>query len=172
MSKKYVNGYDKPRFKLIAPNGAVEVIDLSFKYQALVEYYEKVSELITLLDGSKKKINRFINYEWRLFYTDYIEKDDLLKLAKIENAEIEGKRIILYPHVDNLNRFFEVFILDEKKEIGLHYHHRGNENTPNKGYEISFVNKHKIKWVDMRDPDGVVYYGSDDTGALEGHLTI
>lgn len=170
MAKKYVNGYNKPRFKLIAPSGAVEVIDISFKYQAIKEYYERIGELVTLIDGHKKKYNRYVEYEWRLLFTDYAEKDDLLKIARIENAEIEGKRIILYPHVDNLNRSFEVFILDEKREIDLHYHHGGRDDTANRGYEISFVNKDRITWVDIWDPAWIMYFGSDDTGAIEAQL--
>jgi len=153
MEKKYVNGYDKPQFKLVDSIGNEEIIQLSFKYQALKEYYEKKSKLVTLIDGAKKKKTQYVDYEWRLFYTDYIEKDDLLKIRAIENGEIQGKKIFLTPHIDYPWRIFEVLVSDDKREIDIHYHHRGNNTTANKGYEITFINAKRISEVNMADPD-------------------
>lgn len=172
MPKKYVNGYDKFKVKLIEQSGATQTLDFSFRYQALREYYEKISVSATLINGSKVKAARYIEYEWRIIYTDYIEKDDLIKFAQIENAETDGKRIILYPHIDNANRYFEVQVQDEKREIDLHYHLGGKDDTPNKGYEFGFVNKTAIRYVDMYDPNLIVYYGTDDTSGIEGQVLI
>lgn len=153
MAKKYVNGYDRPSFALTDSNGVVEIITLSFKYQALKEYYEKHSIIHKIIDGSKKKKPLHVDYEWRLFYDQSIEKEDLLKIGKIENAEFEGKSIRLTPHIDYPWRYIDVIILDEKREIDLMPHGRGNETTANKGFVISFVNKSAITQINIIDPD-------------------
>lgn len=154
MAKKYVNGYDKPTFRLTNPrDNTVETIALSFKYQALTEYYEKISISHKIIDGSKIKKPLHIDYEWRLFYDQSIEKDDLIKIGRIENAEFEGKTIRLTPHSDYPWREFDVLVLDEKREIDLMPHGRGRETTMNKGFIISFVNKSQITQVSLLDPD-------------------
>lgn len=155
MSKKYVNGYDKFRFKTVDSQGSSVTYDFSFRYQALKEYYERITTQHNFTDGSKEKKSHFVDYEWRLFYTDYIEKDDLLKLRDIENAEISSKKLFLTPHIDTPWRVFEVLVLDEKREIDLHLHHGGADDTPNKGYEISFGNAKRISEVNIIDPDVV-----------------
>lgn len=153
MAKKYVNGYD--RFQIRVVNDREETIyNFSFKYQALNEYYEKISIVQRDISGNlKKKILR-VDYEWRIFYSESIEKDDLLKFQAIENAETD-KRIYLTPHIDFPWREFEVIILDEKRTIATMPHGRGIESTLNYGFEISFVNKWAIQGVSMIDPDRI-----------------
>jgi hypothetical protein len=122
--------------------------------------------MITLIGGSKRKKSRYIDYEWRLFYTNYIEAADLVKLKNIENDEINGREIWLTPHIDIEGRYFRVFILDEKREIDLHYHQRGNDETANKGFEISFVNADAILEVNMVDPNEYVA----GVGGIQGQV--
>ena len=114
-----------------------------------------------MLSGKKLKGSFFVEYEWRLFYTTRIEKDDLLFLGNLENWEIDGYSIFLEPHIDDYPpRIFRVLILDEKREIDLHSTGpKGSWNPPNKGIEISFVNADPILKVDMHDPDAVYYAG-------------
>lgn len=153
MAKKYVNGYDRFQFKIVDSINNSETINFSFKYKALTWYYEKISIVQRDISGDlKKKVIR-VDHEWRIFYTDAIEKDDLLKFKRIENAESDGNRLLLTPHIDYPWNEFEVLILDEKRTIGLMPHGRGRESTLNYGYEISFINKYKISDVKIIDPD-------------------
>lgn len=161
MAKQYVNGYDKPSFKLISPDGSTETISISFKYQALTEYYEKIPVFHKIIDGTKKKFIKYVEYEWVLSYSDAITKDDLIKLKNIENFEfVSGAKLILIPHIDYPWRFFEVMIKDDKREIGLHYHGRGRDSTLNKGFNITFENKYPLHEVNMIDPDYIPSIGA------------
>jgi len=82
--KKYINGYDKFRIRTVNSTFEETVYDFSFKYQALREYYEKTSTLDLFTDGSREKKVHFLSYEFRIFYTDGIEGEDLLKFGRIE----------------------------------------------------------------------------------------
>lgn len=153
MSKLYVNGYDAPIFRLVDKiTSAEEIIEMSFKYQALKEYYEKVSTLLVYDDGSKEKIIHYYNYEWHLSYIQSIENPDMMKLKQIENAEATHY-IFLKPHKEIFWREFQVLILDEKSEIDLHYHHGGADSTTNKGYNKVFVNAEPITECQTVDPN-------------------
>jgi hypothetical protein len=153
MAKKYVNGYDKPKFLIYDTPSNIRTIDLSFKYQALKEYYEEEAEFKRTLGGAGKIHIRYYQYEWRLFYSDYIEKDDRLKILEIEKAVKASKKVVLVPHIDYPWRSFSVIIMPEKKELDLHHHHRGSDRTVNKAYEISFVNADAITELSIADPD-------------------
>lgn len=153
MAKKYVNGYDRFRITIIDSSNNQTVYDFTAKYQALTEYYEKISIEQRDISGLVKKKIKYVDHEFRISYPDAIEKDDLLKFKQVENAEIEGKQILLTPHIDYPWRFFDVVIIDERREIGLMSHFRGNERTMNKGFEIAFKNKWPIHDVKLIDPD-------------------
>ena len=153
MAKKYVNGYDKPRFTLIDSDNNRTVIDVSFRYKALTEFYERSSIVKKNLDGRVLKKSLNVSFEWRLYYTDYIEKEDLLKLQQIEQAEMDGKRILLMPHTDYPWREHEVVILDEKRTIAMMPHGHGRDSTVNKGIEMTFVVKYPSTGMQMVDPD-------------------
>lgn len=151
--KKYINGYDKFQIRMISAAGVEKIYNFTFKYQALREYYEKISTVDLFTDGSKEKKVHFLNYEWRIFYNEGIESSDLLKFGEIEDVEKQGGTIFLMPHVDYPWREVEVIILDEKRLLDLMHHRRGNDSTLNYGYEISFVNKLQITNMQMVDPN-------------------
>jgi len=161
MSKKFVNGYDKPRFVIYNSANVVEqTIDISFKYEALREYYEDITILDQYTDGSKESNVLWYDYEWRLFFTGYIEKSDRLKIAEVEKACKQKKKVILTPHTDYLWRYFEVIVLPEKRTLDLFPHHRGGLNTTNNSFEISFINKYPITEVSVIDPDYIPVIGA------------
>lgn len=142
--KKYVNGFDRPRFLIRNPfSGQQYTIDLSSRYQYLTEYYEKISAYTKLLNGAKDK--QFLHYdmEWHLDYSKMIEASDLLAIQRIEQADAAGYEITLIPHIDYPWRAFRVFILDEKREIALSPHFRGN-GTYNLSFSITFVNAQTV----------------------------
>jgi hypothetical protein len=154
MAKKYVNGYDRPKFIVKDNSGnTIEERTISFKYEALKEYYERVATEAELISGAKVKQARYIRMEWRLVYTNYIEKDDLLFLGRLENYEIAGYRIWLIPHTDWPWRIFRVLIQDEKREIDIYPGALNADLTPNLGYEISFTNADPITQLSIIDPD-------------------
>lgn len=151
--KKYVNGYDKFRIRTVNSSGTETIHDFSFKYQALREYYEKISTTDVFTDGSREKKVHYLEYEFRIFYTQGIESPDLLRFGYIEEAENRGDRIHIVPHIDYPWREFEVIILDEKRTIDTMPHGRGKDSTINSGYEISFINKYPITNIQMADPN-------------------
>lgn len=152
--KKYINGYDKPQFIIMwGDRRADETVEISFKYQALREYYEELSTTDIYTDGSKTQKIHFYNYEWRLFFTDSIEKDDRLKIAKVEKAISSGYRVVLIPHKDIPWRFFDILLNPERKEHSMFSHFRGRESTTNYNFEISFVNKNTIRELNVWDSD-------------------
>lgn len=154
MPKRYVNGYSTPVFLLVHNvTGEQETLALSFKMQALKEFYQKVSVTKNIIDGSKKKRVRHYDYTWLLDYREYVEKPDLLLIRRIENAESENKTIYLTPHSEYPFRRFKVHVLDEQRELGLHYHHGGQELTANKDFHIAFVNADRITTQQFADPD-------------------
>jgi len=157
--KNYINGYDKPQWRIHPSTGADIILNITPKYQFLKEYYQKNSVLQKIIDGSKNKIVNYIDYEWKLSFIDYAEGSNLLIMKKIENYErpkiISGVtvtyQIYLRPHSDKITREFRVFVKDELREIDLHYHFGGADSTANKGYEISFINADSILDVNMLD---------------------
>lgn len=154
MSRKYINGYDRPKF--IIKNSLGNVIEeriISFRYEALKEYYEKVSVQTETIDGSKLKKVRYYRLEWELFYTNYIEKDDILFLARLENYEVQGCSIYLIPHSDWPWRIYRVHIKDNIRELDIYPYNLNINNTVNKGIEISFINADPITELNWIDPD-------------------
>ncbi|TRZ52042.1 hypothetical protein D4R99_03440 [bacterium] len=153
MSKLYVNGYDHPRFEIVQPDNSIVTHDISFKYQALKEYYTAVGDLVKIIDGSKVPWIDHYEYEWELSLIDYAESPDLLKLTEVEKAAARGLPIYLTPHHDHIWRKFRVLVLPERREIDQHYHHGGADNTANKGYIITFVNAERITEIQTEDGD-------------------
>jgi hypothetical protein len=183
MSKLYVNGWGDPSFEVrLRTTGALLVprIDLSFKYEALKEYYERITTLAKFTDGSKSKKSHYIEYEWRLFYTGRIDNPDFLKLREIENYDItqDDERqpldIWLIPHrQDAAHRKFKVMTIDEKREYEIFPHFGGQDNTPMMGYEIAFMNKEPIVFVDIWDPNGVeATYGGEPEEVVGGQVQV
>lgn len=161
MTKQYVNGYSKFRITLVNSSGTKEVYDFSPRYQALKEYYEKISIEQRTISGIIKKKIKYIDHEFRVFYPDAIIKDDLLKFKAIENAEFANKQILITPHIEYPWRVFDVIIIDEKREIDTMPSFGGDDNTFNRGYEIAFKNKYPIFDVKLIDPDYVPVISSE-----------
>lgn len=157
--KKFVNGYDRPRFKIHLEDGTIRTIDVSFKYQALEEYYEEIVTLDKFTDGSNKMTFHHYDYEWRLFYDQYIEKADRLLIAEVERALARGLRVQLIPHIDYHWRAFFILIKPETKVSAISYHHKGSLGTYNKNFEISFINQDAIRDVSIADTDYIPVIG-------------
>ena len=153
MAKKYVNGYDAPRFIVVSPDGTKTEYDLSGRYQMLMEYYQEVVTLDRYTDGSKTQITHFYEYEWELIFGNYMEKEDRLKIAQVEAALKRGEQVLLVPHIDYNFRFFDVLIKSGQKALGINPHHGGLESTTNTEYSITFMNKWQMTDVALADPD-------------------
>lgn len=163
--RKYVNGYKSPKFvRKNAQNQVIATYEPSGKYQFLREFHETIAVFKKIIDGSKKIVGKYIDYEWRLFYTDYAEKDDLMIYGEIEMALFRPTETLwMFPHKEITTRSFKVLPLPEKITIDLHLHNDGKDDTPNKGYEISLVNVDSIRAIQMIDPDA---YYNDLAGSI------
>lgn len=161
MAKQYVNGYSKYRITLVDSLGNREVYDFSTRYQSLKEYYEKISIEQRTIGGVIKKKIKYVDHEFRISFPDAIIKDDLLKFKDIENSEFSNQQILLTPHIEYPWRFFDVTIIDEKREIDTMPSFGGDDNTFNRGYEIAFRNKYPIFDVKLIDPDYVPVISSE-----------
>ena len=149
MAYKFLNGWKN--FRIIATRaeqgdtpGDEEIFNFSFRNGGLVESYEKESIRREYLNGRKSKKCFFFNMRWDVDYGNYIDADDLLKFERVEYLELVGWKLELVPHIDVKNRKFKVQIIDEKREYGLQYHHRGRKSTAHKGYRIAFENTEPV----------------------------
>ena len=158
--KKYVNGYDSPRVEVIK-NGQTIVYDFSKKIQSLKEYYEEIGDIITLVDGRKKKYVEYYNYEWVLDHSGWSDAEDLLKYKEIVKANAQGFPIYLTPHKELFYRKFPVHIAMDKTEITTSYDFGGNDNTVNVGFIITFVNAARISEIQTQDADWLPIVSSE-----------
>jgi len=119
---KYINGYDNPRFLIKESfNGAlIESIDIDkLIYEGLIESYEDEDIIHKTAKGVIFKIPRKIRIRFTISYTDYILKENLLKIQRILTYEKNGKSIFLVPRSDVLSRFFEVVYSGDSFDLGL-----------------------------------------------------
>ncbi len=173
--KQYINGYDAPRFKIEWTEDGVpmqEIIDISFKYKALREYFEPFGTVIKFKRGLKIIDIDHIDYEWTLSYPTRIHNEDQIKLFKVERATIFKRKITMWPHREQKDRSIVVGVLPEKKLIDLNAHFGGKDKTTNKGYQITLVNLESITDLNFLDPNTVIEEisgGGDPTpkGVLE-----
>jgi len=149
MAYKFLNGWKN--FRIIATRasegdapGNTETFNFTFRNGGLVESYEKVGIRREYLNGRKSKKPFYFNLRWDVDYGNYIEAGDLENFARIETLELLGYKLQLIPHIDVKDRKFDVQIVDERREYGLQYHHRGKKSTAHKGYKIAFENTEPI----------------------------
>lgn len=158
MGYKFLNGWKV--FRIIARRGeggdspnTTETFNFTFRNGGLVESYEKQSIRREYLNGKKRKQVFYVNLRWDIDYTQHIEAEDLEKFARVENLESIGWELELIPHIDVKERKFKVQIIDERREYGLQYHHRGKKATAHKGYKIAFENTEPITMIEFVNMD-------------------
>ncbi|MBE2218029.1 MAG: hypothetical protein IAE90_07500 [Ignavibacteria bacterium] len=173
MAKQYVNGYDKPRFLVEWRENGVpqsELIEISFKYKALREFYEAIGT-VEVFKGGRRIIDiDHVEYEWRLIFNN-IENPDTLALGRLENHSILKRRITMWPHREIEARKFVVGVLPEKRVIDTNPHLMGYDWVKNRGLEMTFISLEPISEVDILDPN--TYYAgmggsSEPTGPVKG----
>ena len=155
MAKQYSDGFDRPIFRIHNADNSVTVIEMTFRYKALIEYEEDVTTLDLFTDGSKEDYTHFYNYEWRLFYTDEIDYTERNKIKQIQDARKAGLAVQLMPHRDYPWRIFYILINPEKRSFELDEHFNGLDSTTNKGYEISFINRDPILTISKVNPNAI-----------------
>lgn len=162
--KRYVNGYDAPQFEIINNDGIRTIVTLSLGYQGFIEYEEDVVTLDEFTDGSKEDLTHFYRYEWRLVYAEEITQEERLKIKQIQDARKAGYKVRLTPHKDWPWRSFYVLISPEKRATELDSFFNGEDDTTNKAYEISFVNRDPVNSINIADTNSLpilttrVYY--------------
>jgi hypothetical protein len=152
----YINGYGNPRFTIRqSTNGSIiEVIDLDkLIYEGLIETYENEDIIHTTAKGIIHKIPRNVRIRFSINYSDYVLKDNLLKLQKILEFEKSGKAIFLTPRKDVLSRFYQVVYAGDSFDLALW---AGGSRAPaNKLPVLSWVTKGRVtpNWI---DPDNIL----------------
>ena len=150
--KNFINGYQNPKFKIIKPDGSVEQIYISFKYQGLTEYSEDSFIEHEIIDGSIEQIYKYTRLEFEIDFSQLIDKSDALKIQNILVHERNGSRIILYPNKDILQRSFEVVSVKNQRSLKLM--HGGLIAPGHSGFVITFKTKYPAfeNWL---DPDAI-----------------
>lgn len=153
---KYINGYDNPRFTIRqTENGPViETIDLDkLIYEGMVETYENEDIVHTTARGVIHKIPRLCRIKFSINYSDYIQKDNLLKLQRILSYERSGRAIFLTPRRDVLSRIYRVVYSGDSFDLALWM---GGAKAPaNRLPALSWVTRNRVdaNWV---DPDNLL----------------
>lgn len=151
MAKKYVNGYDSPRF-IIRPNLIDEVVhDISSRHEFLIESYEEIATVDKYDTGAKEMKIHHYDYEWELSFASWTEKTDRLKILDVENALKRQEVVYLVPHTDYPWRYFDILIKPEKKPLGQTPHHGGIDVMANTLFRITFMNKWQMTDVSVAD---------------------
>lgn len=152
---KFINGYNNPRFLIKETfNGTlIESIDLDdLIYEGLIESYENEDIVHKTAKGVIYKIPRNTRIRYTLSYSEYVLKDNLLKIQRILNYEKNGKSIFLIPRSDVLARFFEVVYSGDSFDLGLWM---GGQNAPaNRLPILSWVTKERVE-LNWLDPDNL-----------------
>lgn len=176
MAKKYLNGWQSPRFIVELEGTTTKIIDLNLRFQAFIESVEENYIEHELLDGTI--VEKFLNarYYWDLNYSALAEASELLKIKAILNYLQMGKKIKLYPHKEVSDRWFYVVIVKDRLSLGRHY---GGAIAPGeKDFSISFKSKYpmnsaggSINWAEIsdnglptRDILNQYYYMTDEAG--------
>lgn len=150
MSTNAINGKsDKFKIWIVYPSNEVVSCDFTGKHQALTEYDETISTRHELLKGGKVKKPKYVNLEWEIDFSEFINKTDAKFINRIKNAEFDNAKIYLMPHLDAVNRYFRVLVIENKRALTKHY---GNQEA--KGYVIAFENadaQEQHRWVDADD---------------------
>jgi len=152
----FINGYDNPRFTIRhSANGSIiEVIDLDkLIYDGLIETYESEDIVHTTARGMIHKIPRQSRIRFSINYSDYVLKDNLMKIQRILQYEKSGKAVFITPRRDVLSRFFRVVYAGDSFDLGMWM---GGAKAPaNRLPVLSWVTRNRVdpNWV---DPDNLL----------------
>jgi len=159
MAYNFVNGYSYPTIliKNATTNAVVERIDLDLCMSNGMEesYVEDFKR------NQLEKLGRFVDFDfkacritWTLDYSEYVKKNNLLKIEKIlaYHSQPDSYKIYLRPRTDIQRREFEVRFLDGNYSIGIlkgGAYAKGNKSTVIKFVSTELISKNFI------DPDDV-----------------
>lgn len=148
------NGISK-NFKLIIDDSIK--LTFSFKYQALEEWTEEKWITHTLINGIIKQKFLYFHTFFRIDWSELITGTDADQLQILRNAEFNGSKIVLVPHLDLPTRYFDVVTFKSDGGISERINFSqiiNNRNSPgNKGTVMIFRTKYPQYTWDIRDPD-------------------
>lgn len=152
---EFLNGYYKPRFKILNSDGSIkEIIELPYcGIQGLSEGYQKIFKTHELHTGE------ILNFDYKgerirfvLDYSQYSSKSLLIKARKIEDylTSFSSYKVFLYPRSDNLSRRFEV-VLPADNSTELRILTGGVNAQGHKGFALTVVTKFPVnkKWEEV-----------------------
>ena len=131
-------------------------IDFSFKHQALEEWTKEKWINHTLIDGVVKQKFLYFHTYFKIDWSQLITGSDSDKLQQLRNAEFNGSKIELVPHIDLPGRLFDVITLKsdsgESQEINFSQIVNHRTSPGNKGTIMIFKTKYPQYYWDIRDP--------------------
>jgi hypothetical protein len=147
------NGISKQfRFKI----DGITTLDFSFKHQSLEEWTKEKWINHTLIDGSIKQKFLYLHTFFKIDWSELITGPDSDKLQQLRNAEFNGSKIEITPHIDLPRRHFEVVSLKsdsgESEQINFSQIINHRYSPGNKGVVMTFRTKYPQYSWDIRDP--------------------
>lgn len=149
MAKNFVNGYNAPVFII---NGTTR-IEFNRRYQFLSEYFEE--DIIEHQDiaGENFQKFRFIHISWSFDFSQLLDKDNALKIQTLLIALYSGANVVVVPHKDFPERYYDILISPGSKSINLHY--GGRKAFGNKDFVVEFKTKKPVYSPGWVDPDNL-----------------
>lgn len=152
----FINGWQNPVFKIYDENVLVEIINLPITgASGLVESTQELKTSHRLLNYSTVEDIYGYWITWTLPYSEYANKDTMLKIQKIMKYRKSGFRIYLIPRSDDATRGFWVVYTGDSLDFGIK---RGGASAiGNRLVTIEFRTKDLIENLNWTDPNAKRY---------------
>jgi len=162
----FINGWQYPIFHIYDNNILLDTIHLPITgAEGLVESVQDRKIEHELLNYSiYNKVYGF-TLVWNLPYSEYTNKETMLKIQQILRYHKSGYTIELTPRADLARRHFTVVYSGDEIQVGIK---RGGSNSVgNRLVNISFTTKYLLDDTTWIDPDAIQYVGFRKLNVLE-----
>jgi NAD(P)H-hydrate repair Nnr-like enzyme with NAD(P)H-hydrate dehydratase domain len=131
-------------------------LTFSFKHQALEEWTQEKWVTAMTIGGVVKQKFLYFHTFFRIDWSQLIVGPDADKLQQVRNAEFNGSKIVITPHIDLPSRYFDVVTLKSSNGDSEQIHFSQIENDRNSLGNRDTVMIFRTKWPqyswDIRDP--------------------
>lgn len=149
--KKYINGYDKPKFIIYDGLTYVKEIELRLcDEDGLTEEYEFLYIEHNMLNYSQEKLFKGYHIHFNLSYKSWSDATNTIKIRDLINYILLGYKILLYPRKDDY-RVYEVNYTGDT--FTLNIMKMGERAIGNTGIELNFRTKYKQSTLDWTNPN-------------------
>ena len=156
----YIIGSGTSRFYLInnsSRTGSTQIIDLPLtNSNGLTISWEEVS-IKHLLISQRRMAKKILGWtvKFTLDYSEYIQKNDLIKIKTIIDSARAGWTLRLVPRVDDLSSYYDVYYSGQSLDINIL--HGGTNAIGNKSVVLEFTTIDLQPSLNFTDPDLVPY---------------